>query len=385
MLLFRDGPIAPLVDELDRWRAKLDYRGALPRTWAGRLRRDLEVESVAASTIMEGVPVTVEEVRRILAGDRPLRVSEVDAELVAGYRDAMGYALRRADDPGFRWDRELLTAVHDRVFGGHYDLGAGRLRTKAAWVADREAGVQVFAPPDPDGVPDLVDGACAALANEARHPAVVSAWVHVAVAAIHPFRDGNGRTARVLASLAMLRGGFKRPEFTSLEEWWGRHLTDYYAAFACLGATFYEDADVTPFIEAHLEAQLHQVRALDLRERTQRLIWQATESVVEACSLKRRVANALWDGFFGREITPRAYRSLVNVAVATATSDLTRATGAGLLAAQGEGRSRTYGCGPALYGAVAAEFGLDVPDEPEQARERIVSWATEAALRQESE
>jgi Fic family protein len=45
----------------------------------------------------------------------------------------------------------------------------------------------------------------------------------VAVAAIHPFRDGNGRVARVVASLAMYRGGFNLPEFTSLEEWWGRH------------------------------------------------------------------------------------------------------------------------------------------------------------------
>ena len=48
-------------------------RGPIPRAWAGRLRRDLGAEAIAASTSMEGVPVTLEEVHRILAGDRPVR------------------------------------------------------------------------------------------------------------------------------------------------------------------------------------------------------------------------------------------------------------------------------------------------------------------------
>jgi Fic family protein len=51
-----------------------------------------------------------------------------------------------------------------------------------------------------------------------EHPAIGAAWIHVAVAAIHPFKDGNGRASRVVASLAIYRGGFKLPEFTSLEE-----------------------------------------------------------------------------------------------------------------------------------------------------------------------
>ncbi|MBA2462284.1 MAG: hypothetical protein H0V45_11060, partial [Actinobacteria bacterium] len=94
--------------ELDVWRERLDRAGPLPRRWAGRLRRDLEAEAVAASVGMEQVPVTVDEVRRILAGERPPSVTDVDQSLVLGYREAMEYVLRRADDPGFRWSRELV-------------------------------------------------------------------------------------------------------------------------------------------------------------------------------------------------------------------------------------------------------------------------------------
>jgi Fic family protein len=61
-------------------------------------------------------------------------------------------------------------------------------------------------------------------------------------------KDGNGRTARVLAWLAMYRAGFRHPAFTSLEEWWGRYPRQYYEAFVCLGRVFDRSADVTPFM-----------------------------------------------------------------------------------------------------------------------------------------
>lgn len=183
---------------------------------------------------MEQVPVTVDEVRRILAGERPSTVSETDQTLVLGYRDAMEYVLRRADDPGFRWSRELVVALHDRV-----------------------------------------------------------------------------------------------------------------------------------------QAQLAQVRALDLRQRVERRIWEALEAVVEDARLQPRVVNAAWDAFFEREITPAYYMPLTDVSRATATNDLSAAVAAGLLEPRGAGRSRRYVTGPRLYEAVAAHLGIgEIGHEP---RARIVA------------
>ncbi len=374
MFTYKKKPLHSLVGELDEWRAKLDYRGPLPRTWAGRLRRDLEAESVAASTSMEGVPVTVEEVHRILVGDRPAGVSVADASLVEGYRDAMGAVLRRADDPGFLWNRELLVAIHDRVLAGSHPMGAGRLRTGAAWVVDRKTGLEIFEPPQPDRVPGLVDDMCSRMQEGLGHPGIEAAWIHVAAAAIHPFRDGNGRAARVLASLAMYRGGFKLPEFTSLEEWWGNHLGDYYGAFTCLGSAFDARADVTPFLLTHLQAQVQQVRALDLRERVQRRIWEGIQAVVEDGGLKPRTTNAAWDAFFGRTVTSRYYRPLADVSVPTAANDLAACVAAGLLSPVGKGRSRAYVHGPRLFVLLGAILEVPVPtDDMDAARARIVS------------
>lgn len=360
--------------ELDDWRGQIDRKRPMTRRWASRLRRDLEVEAVAASTRLEGIPVTVDDVRQILAGETPKTVSPIDSQLVRGYQSAMTYVLRRADDPNFEWNRELLVGIQDRVLAGRYEDGAGRLRTGPTRIADRDTGMTVFQPPDPEAVPGLVDELCTTFKSSSWHPAVGAAWFHVAFAAIHPFRDGNGRTARVLASLAMFRGGFRTATFTSLEEWWGRHPDDYYRAFGCLGTKFDPGADVTPFIGAHVTAQLSQIRALDLRERTQRGLWIMLENALVDRDLHERIANALWDAFFGRSVTAGYYRGTTDVGAGTATADLRAATVAGLLTAVGETRARRYVAGPQLYGILADELDLsERPEDPEGGRTLIVT------------
>ncbi len=376
LLPFDPKAVLDLAAELDRWKTQLDYRSPIPRAWAGRLRRDLEAEAVAASTSMEGVPVTVEEVHRILAGDRPSETREEDAALVRGYRDAMSFVLRRADDAAFKWDRELLIGLHDRILAGNWGAGAGRFRTSPAYVVDNRTGQLVFQPPAPEHVPELVDSACSVMQEGFEHPAIGAAWIHIAVAAIHPFKDGNGRASRVLASLAMYRGEFRLPEFTSLEEWWGHHQAEYYAAFRCLGETFDPNADVTPFVRAHMEAQLHQVRALDLRERVQQRIWTAVEEAVTGAGLEPRLANAVWDAFFGRSVTPRYYRPLADVSPATATNDLAAAVAAGLLRPEGRARSRRYQAGDSLYLRIGAALGVQVKETGNPARAIIIGELT---------
>lgn len=334
----------------------LDRRGVLPRRWAGRLRRELESASVAASTSMEGVPVTVDEVRRILAGDRPKEVSEEDARLVEGYRDAMSFVLRRADDESFAWQTELILGIHDRVMAGSHSAGAGRFRTRQVHVADTEAVRRVYEPPFPDQVPGLVARLAAFAEDAAFHldPPVLAALIHIRLAGIHPFNDGNGRTARVLASLAMYRGGYTRPEFTSLEEWWGTHHDSYVPAFACLGESWAPDADVSLFVATHVQAQRVQVDALSLRQLAEREIWTILEDLAtEDLSGPPRLADALYDAFFGREVTNRYYRGLTDVSVATATNDLARLEASGLVASVGAGRSRAYMGTHALLAAVA--------------------------------
>jgi Fic family protein len=345
---------------LDELKRSLDSRGPLPRIWLGRTRRELEAEAVAASTSMEGVSVTVDEVRRILAGDRPSSVAPHDVAFVEGYRDAMKFVLNRSDDPGFQWHSELILGIHYRVMGEDHSLGAGRFRQTQNRLVDVAGQRRVFLPPPPSEVPRLVAKLATWTGTQTSTPApLVAAMVHCRLAGIHPFLDGSGRTARVLASLAMYRGGYRSPEFTSLEEWWGGHVGDYYRAFDCLGSEWADQVDVTAFVEAHVQAQVSQVEALSLRQATERILWLALDDATNVVAGgDSRMAHALYDAFLGREVTNRFYRSLADVSVATAVSDLARLESSGLLRAVGAGRSRRYVAGSRLAGLIAESAGV---------------------------
>ena len=341
-------------------RERLDAQGPIPRIWKGRTRRDLEAAATAASTMLEGVAVTVDEARRILAGDRPAGVSAADADLVSGYRDAMHLVLARADASGFAWHGELLLAVHHRVLAGSRSGGAGRLREGQNRLTNRASGERVYLPPPADAVPKLVEGLCA-WANASDEPAAIqAAIVHVSLAGIHPFKDGNGRTARIAASLAMYRGGYRMPQFTSLGEWWGRHAESYYRAFDCLGTAWDPEADVSAFVEAHVGAQATQVEALSLRNATERALWTVLEDVaVHDLRLHERATHGLYDAFFAREVTNRYYRTVADVSGVTASHDLGKLVASGLLQSRGAGRSAHYIATPELYRRIISTAELE--------------------------
>lgn len=345
------------VARLEALRRRLDAGTTLSRRWAGRLRREMEVNAIAASTSLEGVRVTADDVRRILAADRPPQVTEADAALVKGYCDAMTYALRRADDPHFTWHPEVIRTIHDRVLAGSYALGVGRYRDKQVFVVDGLSGELRFTPPEPDAVSTLLDEAAFDVGDSKLPAPVLAALAHITIAAIHPFADGNGRTARIAASLAMLRGGYRRPEFTSLEEWWGTHPEDYYAAFSVLGTRWSPAANVTGFVHAHLSAHVAQVETFEVDHAVQRDIWVALENLAAGLGDLRGV-EALYDAFLGRAVTNRYYREIAAVSSVTAASDLARLAAAGLLDVRGAGSSTEFVASPGLFARLAAELGL---------------------------
>ncbi|MFA4928547.1 MAG: Fic family protein [Patulibacter sp.] len=357
MFPFEIEPLRETCSELDLLARQIDAR-IMPRRWSGHLRRSLEAASVAASTRLEGVAVTVSDVQRILAGDKPPAVSAVDAALVQGYADAMTYVQRRADDGTLAWSAELLIGLQDRIVAGRADHGAGRFRPRAVWITGPD-GRQVFSPPDHERVPELVAEICAQAEAAPWHAAVKSAWLHVALAAVHPFEDGNGRTARVAASLAMYRGGFRDPAFTSLEEWWGRHPADYYASFDCLGEAFDPSADVTSFVETHVLAQLKQSTGFAVAQKTNGMLMITLENLLDDRGLPSRLANALYDGMFGLDVTTATYADLSDVSAATARNDLAAAVAAGLLRAEGRTRGRTYATDDRLLDALADALDVD--------------------------
>jgi Fic family protein len=89
-------------------------------------------------------------------------------------------------------------------------------------------------------------------ANDDLPVPIIACLAHYQFATIHPYYDGNGRTARLLTTLVLHRFGYGMNGIYSLEEYYAKNLSGYYEAISIgPGHNYYqgrEEADVTKFI-----------------------------------------------------------------------------------------------------------------------------------------
>ncbi|HOC32365.1 MAG TPA: Fic family protein, partial [Armatimonadota bacterium] len=123
-------------------------------------------------------------------------------------------------------------------------------------IRDATTGAIVYMPPEASDVPALMSAmirwAKAAEGDGIPVP-IIAGLVHYQFVTIHPFYDGNGRTARLLATFILHRGGYGLNGFLSLEEHHARDIERYYAALVTHPHhNYYEgrgDADLTAWVQ----------------------------------------------------------------------------------------------------------------------------------------
>jgi Fic family protein len=102
-------------------------------------------------------------------------------------------------------------------------------------IKEEGEGKVVLQPPPHMEVPYLLEDFFEWLnSDQAKevHPILLAGVAHYMFAAIHPFVEGNGRTARAFASMILLKEGYDIKRFFALEEHFDKDLTAYYQAFA---------------------------------------------------------------------------------------------------------------------------------------------------------
>jgi Fic family protein len=86
---------------------------------------------------------------------------------------------------------------------------------------------------------------------------VIAGIAHYQFATIHPYYDGNGRTARLLITLILHLGGYDLKGLYSLEEYYARNLGAYYEAISVGESHNYymgrAEADITKWVEYFVE------------------------------------------------------------------------------------------------------------------------------------
>jgi Fic family protein len=119
----------------------------------------------------------------------------------------------------------------------------------------------IYTPPPPKDMPQLMKELVKWLNEETDISSVLLAGItQYQFVEIHPFLDGNGRTARVLCTLILYQNGYDFKRLFSLSEYYDRDRRGYYNAIQSVRET----EDMTQWLEYFtdgLKTQMHEVKS----------------------------------------------------------------------------------------------------------------------------
>lgn len=317
--------IAVLVHDLNR--------RALPEVVL--LRREAEAAAVSAhaSTSIEGNPLPLTEVRRLLK-NRPERPRESERE-VLNYNRVL---LKLNAEPRTPLTHRLILEIHRGVMEGLLpEHQCGRYRQEPVVVHEPHSGDIIYLPPDHQQVEALMGELLAYVeANRATLDAVLLAGVfHKRMVIIHPFMDGNGRSTRLATKLLLAGLGLDTFNLFSFENYYNQNVTRYFRQVGLFG-DYYElapTADFTEWLEYFAGGIIDEL----LRVQGQLEREPAARRPLEP---HLQIVLDYIDQHGG--ITDREYGRLTERAKATRSLDFKKLIDLGLITHHGRGRATYY-------------------------------------------
>lgn len=219
-----------------------------------RLRETARLLSTHYSTQIEGNRLTLDEASKVIQKAARFPDRKRDEKEVLGYYRALDELEKLASK------KEILTEstvqlLHALVMrAGKGKVKPTPYRDGQNVIRDSRSGEMVYLPPEAKDVPALMSDLFVWITERDEIPCPLKAAIaHYQFATIHPYYDGNGRTARLLTTLILYQGSYDLKGFYALEEYYARDLPAYYEALAVGPSHNYylgrADADITSWVE----------------------------------------------------------------------------------------------------------------------------------------
>lgn len=191
------------------------------------------MEEAIYSSKMEGASTT-----RIVAKDmlrKKKSPQNKSQQMIVNNYNTIQYIVEHKEQP---LTEELLLTIHrlmtEKTLDNPEDAGRFRTNDKVV-VADMVEGDIIYTPPSFQEIPEFVESLCNFFNNDNPrtfiHPIIRGIIVHFMLAFMHPFVDGNGRTARALFYWYMLKEGYKLTEYMSISRVIAKSKANYEKAF----------------------------------------------------------------------------------------------------------------------------------------------------------
>jgi Fic family protein len=204
---------------LEEKKARLDAARPLPAGVVAKLKEYFDVEWTYHSNAIEGSTLTLAETRLVLLDGLTVGGKSLREHLEAiNHKHAIDFveALAAKAEP---ITEHNIRQIHALILRSIDDENAGAYRKGQVYITG-----SAYVPPAAIGMPPLMQELVAWINSpEAAdlHPVKRAALAHFRLVHIHPFVDGNGRTARLLMNLILIREGYppavirreRRPEY----------------------------------------------------------------------------------------------------------------------------------------------------------------------------
>lgn len=232
--------------------------------WEMKLKKEARIHNAHSSTSIEGNNLTLGQVAA-LAENKDVVATAKDKDEVLNYLKALDSIPEYADKKII--NIELSLKIHGTLTVGTLrdQKDCGVFRNRSVFVGRRIFDgtsfkeVVEYMPPKTKDVPQLVSEFLDWLnSNKIKeiNPVILAGIVHYEIARIHPFIDGNGRTARLMATLILYKSGFDHRRFFALDDFYDENRAAYYAA---LKTAQTDKGDITKWLDYFTDGVLYSI------------------------------------------------------------------------------------------------------------------------------
>lgn len=251
--------------------------------WEAKFKKEAIERSVHHGTHLEGNRLSFEEAQEVLDG-REVLARERDIQEIINYRNVLKFIEELASqiktEGKYEVNLEILFDIHRLVVEKIVDPDkSGQLRLRQVVLKNSLTGEISYTPPPAAEVPYLLEDLLSWINAEEIldvHPVLKAGIIHYELSRIHPFVEGNGRTARAMATLLLFLDGYDIRKLFSLEEYFDSSPIDYYSTLQAVSNQVVLDSrerDLTPWLDYFVEGVAIELNRV--KERVRRISMDA--------------------------------------------------------------------------------------------------------------
>jgi Fic family protein len=186
-------------------KSALNKHRPIPNDLVRNLEEWFRIELTYTSNAIEGNTLTRRETALVVEKGITVGGKSLAEHLEAtNHAEALDWVKAQVSRKHHQISNQDVLRIHNLILKGIDDANAGHFRS----VPIRILGSTVVFT-NPRKVPDLMDELCKWLSEKPKlHPIELAAEAHYRLVTIHPFVDGNGRTARLLMNMILMMNGY---------------------------------------------------------------------------------------------------------------------------------------------------------------------------------